>query len=119
MKNQPFCGARSKAAAVGDGGKDADKDGSEDAGMYDDVQGSGSDGAALLEIELGSDGGYDEGDGGVSPSGGPEDSRDVRSESHGGWMGVVIGGGGLGVRKAVANEGVHSEAEGYHCRIYR
>ena len=34
-------------------------------------------------------------------------------------MGVVIGGGGLGGVRDVANEGVHLEASGYHSRIYR
>ena len=34
-------------------------------------------------------------------------------------MGVFIGGGGLGGGGVMANEGVHLEATGYHCGIYR
>ena len=33
-------------------------------------------------------------------------------------MVVFIGGRGLGGDGAVANEGLHLEAEGYHCGIY-
>ena len=54
-----------------------------------------------------SDGGYAEGDGGVPPLGGTEDTRDVSSVSQGGGMGggmgVVIGGGVLGGDGAVSN----------------
>ena len=32
---------------------------------------------------------------------------------------VVDGGGGFGGGGDVSNEGVHSEAGGYHCGIYR
>ena len=35
-----------------------------------------------------------------------------------GGVGVVIGGRGLGGGGDLSNEGLHWEAEGYHCRIY-
>ena len=65
---------------MGDGGEDTDEDGSDSASICDDVQGGGSDSDTLWEKNLGSDGGNVEGAGGVPSSGGPEDSRDVRSE---------------------------------------
>ena len=69
--------------------------------------------------ELGSDGGNVEGSGGVPPSCGPEDIRDVNLASRGGGMGVVICVGGIVGIMDVAYEGMHSEAAGYHCGIYR
>ena len=33
-------------------------------------------------------------------------------------MGLVIGGGGLGGVRAVANEEVNLDASGYHCVVY-
>ena len=68
---------------------------------------------------MGSDRGNAEDTGGVPPSGGPEDSKDVRSESWGGGMGVVIGSGGLGDGRVVDKEGLNLETTGYHCRIHR
>ena len=56
--------------------------------------------------------------GGVPPSSGSSDCRDVISESRGGGMGLVISGGGIGGCGSVANEGVNSEATGHHCGIY-
>ena len=43
---------------------------------------------------------------------------DVRSENRGGGVIVVIGGVDLRGGGDVANEGLYSEAAGYHCRIY-
>ena len=48
-----------------------------------------------------------EGAGGVPPSGGPEDSRDVSLENQGGGMGVVIGGGGIGGGRYMSYGGIH------------
>ena len=62
--------------------------------------------------KLGSEGGDNEGDGGITPSVGPEDIWDIILASQGGGIGVFIGGGGLGDDGAVENEGVHLEAEG-------
>ena len=67
---------------------------------------------------MGSDGGYAEGSGGVAPLGGSVDLRYFGLASWLGDMGVAIYDGGLGDTGAVANEGVHLEAEGYHCGIY-
>ena len=33
-------------------------------------------------------------------------------------MVLFIGSGGLGGRDVIANDGVYSEATGYHCRVY-
>ena len=85
---------------------------SNSAGTGYDVQDSGSDSATLQEQELGSEGGDNEGDGGITPSVGPEDIWDIILASQGGGIGVFIGGGGLGDDGAVENEGVHLEAEG-------
>ena len=106
------------AAAVGDGGKGADKDGSNSVGTGDDIQGGGSDGAALQERKLGSDGDDADSSVWVPTLGGSEDSRNVVLESWGGGMGVIIGGGGLVRGRDVENEGVHSEVSGYHCGVY-
>ena len=103
---------------MGDGGKVVDKDRGDGAVTVDDVQGGGSDGADLWERELGSYGGDAEGAGRVPPSGGSTDSKYFRLESWGGEMGVVIGVGGLEYDGAVAIEGVHLKAAGYHCGIY-
>ena len=70
-------------AAVGDGGKGADEDDINGAGMRYDLQGGGSDGATLWERELGSDICDAEGAGGVPPLGGSEDSRYVILVSRG------------------------------------
>ena len=59
---------------------------------------------------MGSDGGDVGSAGGVPPSGFLEDSREVRSASWGGGMGVVIGGGGIGGGRDVVYEGTHLEA---------
>ena len=67
---------------------------------------------------MGGYGGNDEGSGGVTLSGGPEDIRDDSLASWGGAMGVAIGGGGLGGGRYVAYEGMYSEAERYHCGVY-
>ena len=83
------------------------------------MQCGGSDGSTLRDQELGSDGGDAEDAGGVPPWSGLEDSGDVSLDIQGWGMGVVICGGGLGGDGDVANEGVHSEAAGYHCGIYR
>ena len=82
---------------MGDGGKGANKDRSDRAGMGDNVQGGGSYSAALREQYLSIDGNYSEGAGVVPPSSGLADSRDVSSASRvGGCVLVVISGGGLG-----------------------
>ena len=104
---------------MGYDGEGADKEGSNGAGMSNDLQCSGLGGANLRERELGSDKGNAESARGVPPSGCPEDSRDVVSASRGGEIGVVIGGRGLGVSGSVANEGVYLEFTGYHCVIHR
>ena len=62
--------------------------------------------------------GYVEGAGGVPPSGGPEDSRDVISESWRGGMVLISGDGGLGGGRAVAYEGIYLEATGYNYGVY-
>ena len=49
--------------------------------MGDDLQGGGSYGATLRYQELGSDRGDGEGDGGFTPSGVPEDGRNLISVS--------------------------------------
>ena len=82
------------------------------------VKGGVSDGTTFGGRELCIDGGNVEGDGGVPPLGVPEDSRNFRSASQVGGMGVVICGWCLGGGGAVSNEGVHSEAAGYHFRVY-
>ena len=56
--------------------------------------------------------------GGVPPSSGLADHRDVSSDIQGGGMVVVIGGGCLRGGGYIANEVVHLEVEGYHCNIY-
>ena len=61
-----------------------------------------------------SDGGDDDGAGGVAPLDCIEDSRDFRLESWGGEMGVVIVGGCTRDGGAVDYEGINSEAVGYH-----
>ena len=65
---------------MGGDGKVTEKYGSDGAGTGDDIQGGGSEGAALWEQELVSDRGNYEGTvgGGVPPLGGLEDIRDVR-----------------------------------------
>ena len=65
-----------------------------------------------------SDGGDVEGAGGVSPSSGPENSRDFISESWEVGMVVVIGVKGILGGGAVAYEGMNLEAAGYHCGAY-
>ena len=95
-----------------------DKYRSNSEGVGDDVQGGGLDGATLREKYLGSDRGDAEFYVGVPPLGGPEDSRYAISESRGGGMGAVIGGGDLGGGGSVAYEGVNLEATGYHCKVY-
>ena len=67
---------------------------------------------------MGNDEGNVEGAGGVPPSGGPEDSRDVSLENRGGGMGVVIGGGGIGGGRSMSYGGIHLEEEVYHCGLY-
>ena len=67
-------------------GEGVEKYGSDRAFTGNNVQGNGSDCDALLELELGSDGGDDEGAGRVPPSGDSEDCRYVISASRvGGW----------------------------------
>ena len=77
---------------MGDGGEGVGKDGRDSAGMVNDVQGDGSAGAALQELELGSNGCNDKSAGGVPQYSGLEDCRDVIPESQGGGG----GGGGIG-----------------------
>ena len=60
---------------MGVGGKDTDEYGRDGARTVNDVQGVGSESATLQEQELGFEGGYSEGAGGVPPSSVPEDSR--------------------------------------------
>ena len=67
---------------------------------------------------MGSDGCDTEGSGGFPPSIGSADCRDVISVGQGGGMLVFIGRGSLGGDGPVSNDGVHLEAEVYHCRIY-
>ena len=88
---------------LGGGGEVDGKYESNGAVTGDDVKGSGSDGATLRDQELGSDGGNDEGFGGVLPLGGLEDIRDVSSASRGGGMVAEICGRGLGCSGDVAN----------------
>ena len=104
--------------AVVYGVKGSDKDGNNGAGTGDDVQGGGSNGATLWELELGryiaNAGGY----GGV-PSLVAWGIAGISYQRVGkGGMGVVIGGRGIGGDRDVANKGVHLEESGYHCRIY-
>ena len=56
--------------------------------------------------------------GGVPPSGGPEDSRDVREASRGGCIGLFNGARGIGYGGDAAYEGIHFEAAGYHCIVH-
>ena len=63
------------------GNKGDDKYSSDSASMGDDLQGGGSYGATLRYQELGSDRGDGEGDGGFTPSGVPEDGRNLISVS--------------------------------------
>ena len=83
---------------MGDGGKCSEKDESNGVGTGDDVQGGGSECATLRDWESSSDKGDAKGAGKFWPSGGPKDSRDVKSASQVGRMGVAIGDGGLGGR---------------------
>ena len=61
---------------------------------------------------MGSYGGDAKGDGGVPTSGGPEDSRDVISDSWVVGMGEFIGIIGIGGGGAVVYEEIHSEEVG-------
>ena len=63
---------------MGDGGEGADEDGSEGAGMGNDVQGGVSDSDTLRYQELGSEKSNAEVAGGVVPSSVPEDRSDQR-----------------------------------------
>ena len=102
---------------VGWGGEVPDEYRSNGAGMGNDVQYGGLDGAALQERELGSDRVDAEVDGRVPPLGGSEDIRDTISSRRGGGMLVVIGDGVLGGSGGVLNKGIYLEASGYHCII--
>ena len=66
---------------VREGGENSDEEKIKYAGTGDDVQGGGSDGADIWERELGSDRYDAEGAGGVPPSGGSEDSRNISLDS--------------------------------------
>ena len=103
---------------MGGGGEGSEENSINGAGAVNYKQVICLDGAYLRYREWGSDRGDAGVAGGVTPLDGLLDIRDVRSDSWGGVMGVVISGRFVGGGKDVPNEGIHSVAAGYRCGVY-
>ena len=92
------------------------KDGSICTGPESDVQGVGGVGDIIWQRELGGDRVDAQGPDGIPPSGGATDHRDDGETRFMRRVGVPIGRGVDGSRRARPHWGVHKEAEDDHSR---
>ena len=99
---------------VGGDLKGVEEDGSNGAGLWYYVQGSGTNSAAVRQKNFGGDGGDVEYHGGVSPPSGHTDCGDDGKTCGGRDVGISTSGGGDKSSGLVPHEGVHSETAGGH-----
>ena len=91
-----------------------DEDRSKVEGPWDDIQGSGTESAAVWQQNLGGDGGNVEDPGGFSVLGGQTDHGDGVNICGGQEVGIPPNGGGTGSNGLTPHSGVHSKMTGNH-----
>ena len=103
---------------MGNGGKVTDKGRSGGEGMGDYIQGGGSYGVAVRELDMGSYGSNVDDYRGFSSSGGQTNCGKDSSVCWGQRVGMDTRGKIPGCDRAVAHQIIHSEAAGHHCGMH-